>query len=51
MQKFVSPEQIARLKRAVPKGQIKVVELPPFAGQELQPLSAKDLGTAERKAA
>lgn len=51
MQKDVSPERIARLKRFVPKGMIKVIELAPIKGAEVQPVTAKDLGLGERKAA
>ena len=51
MQKEVTAERIARLKRCVPKGMIKVFELPPLKGEALQPITAKDLGLGERKAA
>jgi hypothetical protein len=51
MQKEVAPGRIARLKRSVPKGMIKVIELPPIKGDRLQPISAKELGLGERSAA
>jgi len=35
----------------MPKGQVTIVELPRLEKKELQPLSAKDLGVGERKAA
>jgi hypothetical protein len=39
------------MKRLVPKGTIKIVELPPMKGETLAPISARDLGLGERKAA
>jgi hypothetical protein len=51
MQKDIAPERLARLKRNVPKGMIKIEKLPPFHGETLQPVSVKELGVSERKAA
>jgi hypothetical protein len=51
MQWNVSPERLARLKRVVPKGAIRVVKITPLRGEELQPLSPRDLGLRERRAA
>jgi len=51
MEQNVSKERLARLKRAVPKGAIRVVKMEPLKGEELSPLSPRDLGVGERKAA
>jgi hypothetical protein len=51
MQKDIAPERLARLKRSVPKGMIKMQELPKLQGETLQPVTVKDLGLGERKAA
>lgn len=44
-------ERIARIKSLVPKGKVQIVALPPLKGETLSPISARDLGLGERKAA
>jgi hypothetical protein len=50
MKQDVSPERIARLKKAVPRGKITRVEPAPVKGLVLEALGPLDLGL-ERKVA
>jgi len=45
------PARIERMKRVVPKGRIIVEKMPPLKGEVLEPISFRDLGLSERKAA
>ena len=51
MKMDVSPERLARVKKTAPRGKITHVEPPPVKGLVLEPITYRDLGLEEKKAA